>query len=190
MRVAESRARFDEYNYRDSLQARAIEGIGYWPVYTKAKVLKVARCSAWHCYSKFTSEYPVSCCCLHNDVHSNFHLFIFQDVSHPRKPIRKVSGTFFVVFGFCNAIWLNKRTTREKRQSLEPSVPYLPEPWPELEPGLLLKSIRKCMQQDQSIVWGRCRKLLYMLNTNKMVIDKPAFASFQYLQNCENKKNF
>ena len=28
--VAESRAWFDEYNYRDSLQARAIEGIGYY----------------------------------------------------------------------------------------------------------------------------------------------------------------
>ncbi len=27
--VAESRAGFDEHNYRDSLQARAIEGIGY-----------------------------------------------------------------------------------------------------------------------------------------------------------------
>ncbi len=29
MQVAESRTWFDEYNYRDSLQARAIEGIGY-----------------------------------------------------------------------------------------------------------------------------------------------------------------
>ncbi len=29
MHVAESRAWFDEYNYRDSLQARAIEGIGH-----------------------------------------------------------------------------------------------------------------------------------------------------------------
>ncbi|KAL9979607.1 hypothetical protein ACROYT_G017290 [Oculina patagonica] len=28
MHIAESRAWFDEYNYRDSLQARAIEGIG------------------------------------------------------------------------------------------------------------------------------------------------------------------
>ncbi len=31
MHIAESRTWFDEYNYRDSLQVRAIEGIGYWP---------------------------------------------------------------------------------------------------------------------------------------------------------------
>ena len=36
--VAKSRAWFDGYNYHDSLQARAIEGIGHWLyVYTHRK---------------------------------------------------------------------------------------------------------------------------------------------------------
>ncbi len=39
MHIAESRARFDEYNYRDSLQARAIEGIGYCFTYAVPMVL-------------------------------------------------------------------------------------------------------------------------------------------------------
>ncbi len=30
MHIAESRTWFDEYNYRDSLQARAIEGISHF----------------------------------------------------------------------------------------------------------------------------------------------------------------